>query len=77
MVRNQTVEKPMDDLANDLLRGVGAISAFTGLPKRAVYHLAETKRLPLFKMDGRIWCGRKSTLRKHIDNLEASQKASA
>ena len=67
----------MDDLADDLLTGVEAIAAITGAKKRAVYHLAETGRLPLFKMDERKWCGRKSTLRRHIDSLEASQKASA
>lgn len=67
----------MDDLADDLLSGVEAIAAFTGLKKRKIYYLAESGRLPVFKLDDRVWCARKSTLRKHIDNLEASQKASA
>jgi hypothetical protein len=56
---------------------VEAIAAFTGLKKRKIYYLAESGRLPVFKLDDRVWCARKSTLRKHIDNLEASQKASA
>ena len=63
-----------DDLAADLLRGVRAIAAFTGLKARSVYHLAEAGKLPLFKLDGKIWCGRKSTLRHHIENLEAAQR---
>jgi len=59
-------------LANDLLDGVAAIAAFTGLPQRRIYHLAEKGLLPLFKMDERKWCGRKSTLRSYIEKLEAS-----
>ena len=66
-----------EDLADDLLRGVKAIAAFTGLKNREVYYLAEKGKLPLFKMGARKWCGRKSTLRRHIDDLEASQKATA
>ena len=62
----------MDSLADDLLTGVEAIAAFTGLKKRSVYYLAERGKLPLFKMDERKWCGRKSTLRSYIEKLEAS-----
>lgn len=65
----------MDDLADDLLRGAKAISAFTGLKERTIYNLAETGRLPVFKMDDRVWYGRKSTLRRHIDRLEAAGRA--
>jgi excisionase family DNA binding protein len=61
-----------EDLAADLLKGVDAIARFTGLTKRSVYHLAEKGRLPLFKMDGRFWCGRKSTLKAHIEKLEVA-----
>ena len=64
-----------EDLADDLLTGVEAIAAFTGLKSREVYYLAERGKLPLFKMGERKWCGRKSTLRRHIDTLEASQAA--
>jgi excisionase family DNA binding protein len=60
-----------EDLAEDLLTGVEAIAAFTGLTKREVYHLAPKGKLPLFKVGERKWCGRKSTLRQHIAKLEA------
>ena len=60
------------DLADDMLSGVGAIAAFTGLTKREVYHLAPKGKLPVFKVGDRKWCARKSTLRRHIEKLEAS-----
>ena len=59
-----------DDLTGDLLYGVPAIAAFTGLRERAVYHLAEQGKLPLFKLVLK-WCARKSTLRQHLAKLEA------
>ena len=61
------------DLAGDLLDGVKEIAAFTGWSERQIYYLAERGVLPLFKMDddARKWCGRKSTLRRHIEKLEA------
>ena len=59
------------NLADDLLDGVEAISRFTGLPPRRVYYLAERKLLPLFKIGERKWQGRKSTLRAHVQALEA------
>jgi excisionase family DNA binding protein len=61
-----------EDLADDLLTGVEAIAAFTGLTKREIYHLAPKGRLPLFKVGRRKWCGRRSTLRAHIEKLEAA-----
>jgi len=64
-----------DDLTGDFLYGVPAIAAFTGLRERAVYHLAETGKLPLFKIGELKWCGRKSTLRKHFESLEVKQTA--
>ena len=62
-----------DDLAADLLDGVAAIAAFTGWPERRIYYLAERGQLPLFKMGDRKWCGRKSTLKRHIESLEAGR----
>jgi hypothetical protein len=59
------------NLADDLLDGVPAISAFTGWPERRVYYLAEKQLIPLFKVGDR-WCGRKSTLRRHLDATEAA-----
>jgi hypothetical protein len=63
-----------EDLADDLLDGVKAIAAFTGWSERRIYYLAERGVLPLFKMgdDARKWQGRKSTIKRYIDSLEAS-----
>jgi excisionase family DNA binding protein len=61
-----------NDLATDLLDGIPAIAAFLGLPLRRTYELAEKKRLPLFKLGGRKWLGRKSTLKRHIEGLDTS-----
>jgi hypothetical protein len=58
-----------DDLAGDLMEGVPAISRFLGVPERRVYWLAANKTIPLFKQ-GNVWCGRKSTLRRHYDRME-------
>jgi len=63
--------KNNDKLADDLLDGVPAIAEFTGWSQRQVYYMAERGLLPLFKVSERKWSGRKSTLRKHIDALEA------
>jgi len=60
-----------ESLADDLLRGVKAISAYSGLTEREIYHLAAKGKLPLFKMGDRIWCSRKSSWQRHIEKLEA------
>jgi excisionase family DNA binding protein len=61
-----------EDLADDLLTGVEEIATFTGLTKREVYHLAPKGKLPVFKLGNRKWQARKSTLRAHIEKLEAT-----
>ena len=61
-----------ETLANDLLEGVGRIARFTGLKPRRVFYLAESGRLPLFKIGNR-WCARKSTLIEHIAKLERGE----
>jgi hypothetical protein len=51
-------------LADDLLRGAGAIAVFlfgSATQRRKVYHLAETSRLPVFRL-GSVLCARKSVL---------------
>ena len=63
----------MDDLANVLLEGVPAIAAFSGWSRRRTYYLAENKLIPAFKI-GEKWAARKSTLRKHIESLETSDR---
>jgi excisionase family DNA binding protein len=65
------------DLADDLPKGLDAIANYTGLTKRQVYGLADRGRLPLFKLDGWKWCARKSTLKRHIEQLEASPDTAA
>jgi hypothetical protein len=67
----------MENLADDLLDGVAEIAAFTGLPERRVYYLAEKRLLPVFKLGDRKWQARKSTIRRHLDGLEAKHAESA
>jgi excisionase family DNA binding protein len=59
-----------NELAADLLDGIPAIAAYLGLPVRRTYELAEKKRLPLFKLGDRKWQARRSTLRRHIEELD-------
>jgi hypothetical protein len=63
-----------DDLADDLLHGMGAICRFLNIKERQGYDLAERGRLPLFKLGGKTWEARKSTLLRHIEQLEAGGK---
>jgi hypothetical protein len=58
-------------LGVDLLDGMPAIARFYGCTERRGYYLAENKLIPAFKV-GDKWCARKSTLRRHIENLEAA-----
>ena len=60
-----------DLLATDLLDGMPAIARFYGCSERRGYYLAENKMIPAFKV-GDKWCARKSTLKAHIEKLEAS-----
>jgi hypothetical protein len=60
-----------EDLARDLLDGVPAIAAFTGWTERRVYYLAERGLIPVFKVSEGRWSARKSTLRRHVEKLEA------
>jgi len=55
----------------ELLTGADEIAAFIGVKPRRIYHLAETKRLPVFRL-GATLCARKSTLVKWIESLERS-----
>jgi hypothetical protein len=63
---NSAVETlaPDGKLASDLLRGADQIADFLfGEPgqRRRVYHLAETSRLPVFRL-GSMLCARRSVL---------------
>jgi hypothetical protein len=59
-------------LASDLLRGAEEIADFmfgNKAQRRKVYHLAETSRLPVFKL-GSVLCARRSVLMAWIADQE-------
>ena len=61
-----------DALAHDLLRGAEEIAVFlfgSKLHRRKVYHLAETSRLPVFRL-GSVLCARRSVLLDWIEKQE-------
>lgn len=65
-----------EGIADDLLRGAEAISQFLfgdKILRRKVYHLAETSRLPVFRL-GSVLCARRSVLIAWI--AEQEQRAS-
>jgi hypothetical protein len=62
--------KPEPALADDLLRGVPAISRYTGETPRQTYYALTEGLLPGFKR-GKIWYSRKSSLNRRFDELEA------
>jgi excisionase family DNA binding protein len=67
-----------DDLAADMLDGITAIAAYMNISARRAYHLAENGKIPVFKFEGgRKWQGRKSTLRRHVENLEVQRNDDA
>lgn len=58
--------------ANDLLKGANQISEFlygTASHRRSVYHLAETSRIPIFRL-GAVLCARRSVLLAWIAHQE-------
>ena len=60
----------------DILTGADAIAAFMGIKPRRVYHLAETQRLPVFRL-GATLCARRSTIVRWIEEMEQAQKQGA
>ncbi len=65
-----TKASPTETIGDDLLRGAAKIAHYTGLPRRRIYHLAERKQIPVFRLGSEI-CARKSTLLRWLDGLEA------
>jgi len=63
-------------LADDMLNGARPIAEFIGTNERRVYHLAETKQIPVFRLGGRL-TARKSTLRAWIERQEAQAMSGA
>jgi len=62
------------ELADDLLRGADAVAEFIFGAKqkngrRKVYYLAETSRLPVFRI-GSVLCARRSVLLRWISGQE-------
>ena len=58
-----------NDLADDLLEGAAEIGAFLGWNQRRVFYAAERKLIPIFRVGNRL-SARKSTLRRHVEDLE-------
>lgn len=61
-------------LNDDLLVGIKAIANHLGRPEREIYYLAEKKMLPLFRWGEKKWAGKKSTLARHFEKLEAGEE---
>ncbi len=74
---SQTAQAEVGDpppLGSDLLRGADQIAEFIlGDPaeRRKIYHLAETSKLPVFRL-GSLLCARRSTLLAWIKDQESS-----
>ena len=61
---SQPHHQATEGIADDLLRGAEEISQFLfgdKILRRKVYHLAETSRLPVFRL-GSVLCARRSVL---------------
>jgi hypothetical protein len=72
MEAHKQTQDTAPDLSADLLRGADSIAEFLfgeGGDRRKVYHLAETSRLPVFKLGSKI-CARKSVLLEWIADQE-------
>ena len=69
----QTITMPLNDtLSDDLLRGAEAIADFLygdSTQRRKVYHLAESSRLPIFRL-GSVLCARRTVLLHWITEQE-------
>lgn len=66
------------DLADDLLRGADEIAEFifgARGSRRKVYYLAETSRLPVFRL-GAVLCARRSVLLRWIAGQESRVRPS-
>lgn len=66
-------------LADDLLHGAASIAAFIfgrsdTKNRRAVYHLAENSRLPVFRLGATV-CARRSTITAWVSEQERANAA--
>jgi len=58
-----------ETISTDLLRGAKGIARFLGMTPRKVYYLTSRHELPVFRL-GEELCARRSTLLRHLDELE-------
>jgi hypothetical protein len=63
----------MENIADDLLEGMKAISRFTGHPERRAFYLAETGQLPGVFKQGSRWIGLKSKIRDGYNRLASGE----
>ncbi|AWJ87619.1 DNA-binding protein (plasmid) [Azospirillum sp. TSH58] len=59
-----------DTISADLMPGADKIAGFLGMDRRTVYHLAQTGKIPVFRMGNTI-CARKSTILRWIADQES------
>lgn len=72
MTNQMPTPPPQQELSSDLLRGADKIAEFLfgdARDRRKVYHLAETSRLPVFRL-GAVLCARRSVLLEWIRRQE-------
>ena len=62
----------MQNLSDDLLHGASAIGEAMNTTSRRVYHLAQQRTIPVFHLGGKL-CARRSTLLRHIEELESGE----
>ncbi len=62
----------MQNLSDDLLHGAIEIAECLNTSTRRVYHLADSRVIPVFHLGGSL-CARRSTLVRHFEELEASE----
>lgn len=56
--------------------GADKVAEYTGQDRRSIYHLAQTGKIPVFRMGSQI-CARKSTLLRWIEEQEAKAMGTA
>lgn len=64
----------MDDLKDDLLRGVKAIAAFINEEERSTYHKLASGLLPGGK-EGAVWVASRRVLREHYARITGAASA--
>lgn len=78
MDTNTELDTPDTSPATDTLSGASAIAKWLGISDRKAFYLAETGKIPAYKLPGsRIWEMRKSTYLRRIIQCEAQASGSA